>query len=99
MAPPASRRSTNVLWSSDWNAATKALIGVAPGYRDTLVNLLCRDINETARCLGEECNALIRSDVRYFSLSCTLSSLNVPVVANLDDKLKEALIKWLKSLH
>ena len=32
------------------------------------VNLLCRDINETANCFGEECNALIRSDVRYFSL-------------------------------
>jgi len=32
-------------------------------------NLLCRDINETARWFGEECNPLIRSDVRYFSLS------------------------------
>ena len=41
-------------------AATKALIGVALGYCDTLVNLLCRDINETARCFGEDCNALIR---------------------------------------
>jgi hypothetical protein len=68
MAPTASRRSTDVLWSSNRNAVTKALVGVAVGYCDTLVDLLRRDINETARCFGEECNALIRSDVRYFSL-------------------------------
>ena len=60
MAPPDSRRSTDVLWSSDRNAITKALAGVAVGYRDTLVDLLRRDINETARCFGEDCNALIR---------------------------------------
>ena len=60
MAPPDSRRSTDVLWSSDRNAVTKALVGVAVGYCDTLVDLLRRDINETARCFGEECNALIR---------------------------------------
>jgi len=69
MAPPASSRSTDVLWSSDRNSTTEALVGVAVGYRDTLVNLLRRNINETARWFGEECNALIRSDVRYFSLS------------------------------
>ena len=55
MAPPASRRSTDVLWSSDRNAVTKALVGVALGYRDTLVNLLCRHIKETARCFGDAC--------------------------------------------
>ncbi len=60
MAPAASSRSLDVLWSLDRNAATKALAGVALGYRDTLVDLLCRDINETARWFGEECNALIR---------------------------------------
>ena len=65
MAPTASSRSPDVLWSSDRNAATKALAGVALGYRDTLVNLLCRDFNETASSFSEECNALIRSDVRY----------------------------------
>ena len=69
MAPSASRRSNDVLWSSDRNSATEALVGVALGYCDTLVNLLCRDINETANCFGEECNALIRSDGRYFGLS------------------------------
>jgi hypothetical protein len=55
MAPTASSRFTDVLWSSDRNAATKAFVGVAPGDGDTLVNLLCRDINETARSFGEEC--------------------------------------------
>ena len=54
MAPAASSRCTD-FWGSDRNSATKALIGVAVGYRDTLVNLLCRAINETARCCGEEC--------------------------------------------
>jgi len=47
MAPTTSRRSTDVLWSGDRNTATEALVGVAPGYRHTLVNLLHRDINET----------------------------------------------------
>jgi hypothetical protein len=65
MAATASRRSTNVLWSSDRNSATEALVGVALGHRHTLVNLLCGDINETSRWFGEECNELIRSDVRY----------------------------------
>jgi len=60
MAPPDSRRSTDVLWSSDRNAVTKALVGVAVGYCDTLVDLLRRDIDETARCFAEDCNALIR---------------------------------------
>jgi hypothetical protein len=53
MAPTASRRSTDVLWSSDRNAVTKALVGVAVGYCDTPVNLLRRDINETASSFGE----------------------------------------------
>jgi len=61
MAPASSSRCTDVLWGSDRNSATKALIGVAVGYRDTLVNLLCRAINETARY----CNALIRCDNDY----------------------------------
>src|SRR5712672_886821 len=53
MAPTASSRSLDVLWSIDRNAATKALAGVALGYRDTLINLLCRDINETASRFGD----------------------------------------------
>jgi len=69
MAPTASSRSTDVLWSSDRNFATEALVGVALGYCDIFVNLLCHHINEKARCFGEECNALIRSDVRYFLVS------------------------------
>ena len=68
MGPTASGRFTDVLWSSDRNSATEALIGVAVGYRDTLVNLLCRDINETANCFGEECNALIHRDDDYWLL-------------------------------
>ena len=52
MAPPAASRSIDVLWSSDRNSATEALVGVPLGYRDTLVNLLRRDINETARRFG-----------------------------------------------
>jgi len=48
MGSTASRRSTDVLRSSDRNAAPKALVGVAFGHCDTFVNLLCRDINETA---------------------------------------------------
>ena len=58
MAPTTSSRSPDVLWSSDRNAATKALAGVALGYRDTLVNLLCRDINETASRFGHTCREL-----------------------------------------
>ena len=61
MAPTASRRSTDVLWSSNRNAVTKAFVGVAVGYSDTLVDLLRRDINETARY----CHALIRRDNDY----------------------------------
>ena len=53
MAPTASSRSLDVLWSIDRNAATKALAGIALGYRDTLVNLLCHDINETSSSFGE----------------------------------------------
>jgi len=64
MAPTASSRSPDVLWSSDRNAATKALAGVPLGYRDTLVNLLCRDINETASRFGDACSKLIRRDER-----------------------------------
>jgi len=64
MAPTASSRSLDVLWSIDRNAATKALAGVALGYRDTLVNLLCRDINETASRIDDACSKLIRSDER-----------------------------------
>jgi len=55
MAPTASSRSLDVLWSIDRNAATKALARVALGYRDTLVNLLCSDINETASSFGDAC--------------------------------------------
>src|SRR5437879_10234622 len=55
MAPKAASRSLDVLWSIDRNAATKALAGIALGYRDTLVNLLCRDINETASRFGDAC--------------------------------------------
>jgi hypothetical protein len=65
MAPKASRRSTDVLRSSDRNAVTKALVGVAVGYRDPLINLLCRNINETANSFGEECNTLKRCDNDY----------------------------------
>ena len=61
MAPTASSRSLDVLWSIDRNAATKALAGVALGYRDTLVNLLCRDINETASRFGHACSELAPS--------------------------------------
>ena len=52
MGPSASSRSTDVLWSSNRNAVTKALVGVAVGYCDTLVDLLRRDIIETARWFG-----------------------------------------------
>jgi hypothetical protein len=52
MAATASSRSPDVCWSSDRNAAPKALPGVALGYCDTLINLLCRDINETASRFG-----------------------------------------------
>src|SRR6266404_4657155 len=55
MAPKASSRSLDVRWSINRNAATKALAGVAFGYRDTLVNLLCRDIIETASSFGDAC--------------------------------------------
>jgi hypothetical protein len=65
MAPPDSRHSTHVLWSGDRNAVTKALVGVAVGYCDTLDDLLCSDINETARWFGQKCNALIRRDNGY----------------------------------
>ena len=65
MAPTASSRSTDVFWSSDRNAATKTLVGVPLGYRDTLVNLLCRDINETASRFGDGCSELIRREGDY----------------------------------
>ena len=61
MAPTASSRSPDVLWSIDRNAATKALAGAALGYRDTLVNLLCRDINETASRFGHAFSELAPS--------------------------------------
>jgi hypothetical protein len=64
MAPTASSRSPDVLWGSDRNAANKALAGIALGYRDILVNLLCRDINETASRFGDACSKLIRRDER-----------------------------------
>jgi hypothetical protein len=83
MAPPDSRRSIDVLWSSDRNAVTKALVGVAVGYCDTLVDLLRRNINETAKCFGEECNTLSRCSI-HFSLSMSYQS----------DKLKEPLMKY-----
>jgi hypothetical protein len=59
MAPTASSHSPDVLWSNDRNAATKAVVGIAPGYRDTLVNLLCRDINETASRFRHACSELV----------------------------------------
>ena len=55
MGTATASRFSDVCWSRVRNAATKALAGVAVGYRDTLINLLCRDINEAARCFGEEC--------------------------------------------
>ena len=58
MGPTVSRRSTDVPWSSDRNSATQVLVGVAVGYSDTFVNLLRRDINETARRVGEEYNGV-----------------------------------------
>ena len=64
MGPTASSRSPDVLWSSDRNASTKALAGVAPGYRDIFINLLCGDINETASRFGDACSKLIRRDER-----------------------------------
>ena len=64
MATTASSRSPDVLWSSDRNAVIKALAGVALGYRDTLINLLCRDINETSSRFGDACGKLIRRDER-----------------------------------
>src|SRR5258705_6481647 len=67
MAPTASGSSPDVLWSIDRNAATKALAGVTLGCRDTLVNLLCRDINETASCFGHACNVTTN---RTANMSC-----------------------------
>ena len=55
MAPAGSSSSPDVRWGSDRNTAAEVLVGVAVGDRYTLVNLLCRDINEAARCFGEEC--------------------------------------------
>jgi len=46
MAPASSSRCTDVLGSSDRNATTKALVGVAFGYRNTFVNLLRHHIDE-----------------------------------------------------
>ena len=66
MAPAAFSRSPDVLWGSDRNPATKALAGVAFGCRDTLVNLLCGDINDTASSFGDAGSELIRRDVRSF---------------------------------
>ena len=63
MAPAGSSRSADVLWGSDRNAAAEVLVGVAVGDRYTLVNLLCRDINETARWFGEECIVTINTAV------------------------------------
>lgn len=51
---------SNVCWSSVRNTATKALAGVTVGYRDTLINLLCRDNNETASRFGHASCQLIR---------------------------------------
>ena len=64
MAPTASSRSPDVLWSSDRNAATKVVGGTGVGYRDTFINLLCRHINETASRFGDACSKLIRRDER-----------------------------------
>jgi len=62
MAPTASSRSPDVLWSIDRNAATKALAGTGVGYCDTFINLLCRHINETASRFGDACSKLIRDE-------------------------------------
>jgi len=64
MAPTASSHSPDVLWSSDRNAATKAVGGTGVGYCDTFINLLCRHINETASRFGDACSKLIRRDKR-----------------------------------
>ncbi len=76
MAPTASSRSLDVLWSIDRNVATKALAGVALGYRDTLVNLLCRDINETASSFGDAC---IVTTNRTLNMSEEIVRLKSPV--------------------
>ena len=60
MATATSSRSPDVLWSSDRNAASQAIGGTGVGYCDTLINLLCRDINETASRFGHACIELIR---------------------------------------
>jgi hypothetical protein len=64
MATATSSRFTNVCWSSVRNTATETLPGVAVGYRDALINLLCRAINETASSFGDERSKLIRYDER-----------------------------------
>src|SRR6266478_2502914 len=76
MATAASSRSPDVLWSTDRNAATKALAGVGLGYRDTLVNLLCRDINETASSFGDAC---IMTTNRTLNMSEEIVRLKSPV--------------------
>jgi hypothetical protein len=47
MATTASSHFTDVCWSSVRNAAPETLAGITVGYCETLINLLCRDINET----------------------------------------------------
>src|SRR6266480_5371658 len=76
MAPTASSRSPDVLWSSGRNAATRAFAGVAVGYRDTAINLLCRDINETASSFGDAC---VVTTKRTSNMSEEIVKLKSPV--------------------
>ena len=65
MASAAFSRSPDVLWGSDRNSATKAIAGVAFGCRDTPVNLLCGDINDTASPFDDAGSELIRREGDY----------------------------------
>src|SRR5881628_782410 len=78
MAPATSSRSPDVLWSSDRNAATKALARVTLGYRDTLINLLCRDINETPSRFGDAC---VVTTNRTANMSEEISLVGHPIPA------------------
>ena len=64
MATASSSCCTDVLWSSDRNAAVKALVGIAFGYRDTFVSLLCRDIVETVSTISEQIARVLSSRVK-----------------------------------
>jgi hypothetical protein len=65
MATTASSRFTDVCWRSVRNTAPEALADITVGYCDILINLLCRNINETARRFGDACSELIRREGDY----------------------------------